>query len=365
MHAESKRSGAKDTSSFSKHFNLSIIKLTGIYVVILASILCVSSGVLYSVFSARLEHRFARPPVITVTPDGTIITNITNTDSDDVLSTHTKANVYPNPDDVRSDLINLLVLVNGFLLIIAGGLSYKLAEWTLYPLKYAYERERRFLGDASHELRTPLSILKMQLENELSEKKTATAAAETKSNLEEVNRMSNIISDLLTLSRLTEGTLFETTKLTLVNLNSVIAKTNERLSTIAKNNEVRLVCMLPERDIVTRSNHMLIEAIILNGIKNAITYNKPNGSVTTTLSEGKGEAVITIVDTGIGMTKEDTGKVFDRFFRVDKSRSRQTGGSGLGLSIIKSAIDSLGGRVAIDSVPDKGTTLTFHLPIRS
>ena len=361
MHAESKQSGAKDTNSFSTRFNQSIIKLTFIYVVILAGILFVSSGVLYSVFSTRLEHRFRGPGLTTVIIENPLTYHDDDTEDDD------KTNVWPGyltPDDVRSDLVNLLLLVNGFLLLIAGGLSYKLAEWTLMPLKKTYEREKRFLSDASHELRTPLSILKLELENELSEKKNVDSARRVKSNLEEVDRMSQIITDLLTLSRLSENDLYESSKFSPVNLNRLVSKTNERLANVAKNTNIQLILNLPSSDVIVTSNELLIEAVVMNCIKNAILYNKPNGTVTTTLSKTNSEAIIIVQDTGIGMSQDDADKIFDRFYRVDKSRSRQTGGSGLGLSIVKSAIDRLGGKVSISSELDKGTTMTVFLPLK-
>lgn len=348
MHAESKQSGVKDTNSFSKRFNQSILKLTLIYVIILAGILFVSSSVLYSVFSAKLENRFRRPTEQT----GEVIEQVLP--SGDIFIRPG----FPTPQDVREDLINLLILVNGFLLIIAGALSYKLAEWTLSPLKKSYEHERRFLSDASHELRTPLSILKTELENELGEHKTRTTKTQhIESNLEEVDRMSKIISDLLILSRLSENEFDESIMTTSINLSTLIAKTNERLAPVAKRNNISLVCELPKEDVYITANESLIEAVLLNGIKNAITYNVSDGTVTTALT-GK---TITITDTGIGMSKNDTEKIFDRFYRVDKSRSRSTGGSGLGLSIVKSAIDKIGGQIAVESEIGKGTTLTISL----
>lgn len=358
MHEESRQSGARATNSFNtfeKRFNHSILKLTGIYVIILAAILFVSSSVLYSVFSTRLEHRFRGP----FDADDVVIVPTSST----TAHMYTYPNNFPTPDDVRSDLINLLVLVNGFLLLIAGGLSYKLAEWTLSPLKKMYDNEKRFLGDASHELRTPLSILKTELENELSEMKNTASASRVKSNLEEVDRMSKIISDLLALSRLSDAEAKSKFTRNDINLNELIQKTNERLAVLAKANDINLVCHLPNDAVIFNANEALVEAILLNCIKNAIAYNTPHGSVTTTLTVDDKAIHISVADTGIGMSNDDVAKVFERFYRVDKSRSRQTGGSGLGLSIVQAAIDSLGGSIEATSELGKGTTLTISLPL--
>ena len=343
MHGELKQSGAKDTSSFSKRFQHSIIKLTFIYVIIVAAILSISSATLGSVFSTKLQRRFHRPVIVT---DTLII-------SDD----------YPSPDDVQADLVNLLVLVNGFLLVIAGGLSYKLAEWTLQPLKKMYEKEQKFLSDASHELRTPLSILKSEFENELSEKNISQKqAARASSNLEEVDRMTIIVSNLLTLSRLTESGLEEKIESTELNLSELVRNTHNRLEHVAEKQHVTINTALPSLDVRIKSNAHLVEAILINSIKNAILYNKQNGTVTITLYSEPKESHIVIADTGIGMSKEDTERIFDRFYRVDKSRSRQTGGSGLGLSIVKSAVEKLNGKIEIESTENIGTTIHIFLP---
>jgi signal transduction histidine kinase len=352
MQEESRPSGAKDTSSFNKRFRQSIIKLTIIYAVIIASILFISSSVLFAVFSKRLEQRF-RVPVIT--ENGTITSGIIKIDA--------PRPGFPSPDEVRSDLVDLLMLVNGFLLVVAGTLSYKLAEWTMTPLKKTYERERRFLSDASHELRTPLSILKMETENELlNTKLSANEKAKRESNLEEINRMSNLVSDLLTLSRLAENEVAAMRKPVAINLSAVITKSVDRLQKLADEHNVAVTTSLPGEIVTIESDTTLLDTILSNAIKNAIIYNKPEGSVTIYLSHNETSVEIAIADTGIGMSPEDTERIFERFYRTDKSRSRKTGGSGLGLSIVRSAVEALGGSVSLDSEINKGTTLTYTLP---
>jgi signal transduction histidine kinase len=306
-----------------------------------------SSGVLYSAFSARLEKRFHPRVEILEIQFRPIET----------------ANTFPSPDDVREDLVNLLLLVNGFLLLIAGALSYKLAEWTLAPLKKTFERERRFLGDASHELRTPISILKMDMENELMNSRLSdTQKKKVLSNLEEVNRMGGLVNDLLTVSRLADDGAALTRVLRPLNVSELIRKTVSRLDLMAKEQNVTMSTSLPEADSTLKTDEALLDAAITNCVKNAITYNKPNGTVKITLIPGDSECTIMIADTGIGMTKPDSEKIFERFFRIDRSRSRKTGGSGLGLSIVKSAVKELGGRVTLTSEPNIGTTIAIVLP---
>ncbi len=343
MQKELKPSGVKDTNSFNKRFQHSILKLTFIYVIILASILFVSSSVLYSVFSSKLESRFR-------TTNGVEIEII-----------HRQG--IPNPDDVRDDLINLLVLVNGFLLLIAGTLSYRLAEWTLNPLKKSYERERSFLADASHELRTPLSILKAEFENELIDsKKNPRKIVKIESNLEEVNRMSNLVNDLLTISRLSENETKSDETYSKINILEEIESTTRRLKQLADTQNVLISTSLPTHPIIIKSNKTLLENILLNCIKNSIIYNRPGGDISVALKDNNDTVKIIIKDSGIGISKDNLDKIFDRFYRVDKSRSRQTGGSGLGLSIVKSSIDKLCGTIDIESEVGVGTKITLSIP---
>lgn len=359
-------------NSFNKNFQRSILKLTALYVVIIAGILFISSSVLYSIFSNKLERRFKSPKTITI----------------EITEQNIGRNIIPSPDDVRKDLIDLLLLVNGFLLVTAGALSYKLAEHTLDPIKKAYERERRFLADASHELRTPLSILKLEFENELlNSKKSHGSVQKIKSNLEEVNRMSSIVSDLLTISRLSESEIEINKKNENIDLIQLIASNIGRLNPLASQHKVSLVfnnqTSLSDHSSLSGqsgqtsigqifSNKELVEKIILNCLKNSIIYNKENGRAEITLeentdnnesgSDNNGWVIVKINDTGIGMSSSDQNKIFDRFYRVDTSRSRQTGGSGLGLSIVKSAIEKIGGKIEIKSEIEKGTNLTLYFP---
>ncbi len=346
MQNASKLFGAKATGSFNRRFQLSLVKLTLIYVALLAIILFLSSSVLYSFFSNRLDHRFrsmkATPPEF-------------------VLSIHP-----PSQEEVQQDLIYSLILVNGLLLVVAGAASYLLAQITLEPLNESYQRQRQFLGDASHELRTPLSILRMDLETEA---RDATSLPKTKerarSNLEEVERMSHLVEDLLVLSRMDED---HTKPHTLVPIelgaftNNILA----RLQPLADKQTVTLIPdpSLTEKEVQIHSHEDLLSRVLTNIIKNAIVYNVPNGTVSVALKKDAKEAAIIITDTGIGIPKEELHHIFERFYRVDKSRSRQSGGSGLGLAIVKSSVDRLGGTIDITSEPGKGTAVTLRIPLR-
>lgn len=336
--------GARATAWLNDRFNAARLKLTLVYLLILAALLFVSSSVLYTAFSSRLEHRFSRlphAPEVIIKSDQLFILR---------------------QQDVLQDLYHTLLRVNGILLIVGGLASYWLASLTLQPIKSSYDRQRRFLGDASHELRTPLTILKIDYENALADKAVSAAQRDRlTSHLEEVERMNRLVSDLLTLSRLDEQAADDMRR-TVVPLPSVIKNAVERLLPFAARQRVSLqIDIKNEADILGNEEWLL--QIMTNVVKNAITYNKPDGRVDITLASEGSMAVVRVADTGIGMAKEHLDKVFDRFYRVDKSRTRQTGGSGLGLSIVQSIVHHLGGTVRIESESGKGTVVTLEFPL--
>ena len=354
MPKESRQSGAKATNSFNKKFHKTLLKLTVEYAAIIFVILFLSASVTYSLFSRQLNRRFANfpPPnqiqaVATINADGTA----------DIA-----AIIPPQPTatNVSADLVETLLYVNSLLFILSVSLSYLLARLTLRPIRESYDNQCRFLGDASHELRTPLAILYTNLENELADKTIdKEQKAFAKSNLEETKRMNKIIGDLLTLSRMDEGAQVE---LNDFDASALIEEIINRLAVLAKSLQVVLHYARPASPIMIKSNRGLLDRALTNFVKNAILYNKSGGSVNLTLEHRGKEAAISIKDTGVGMTEDNLSKVFDRFFRVDKSRSRQTGGSGLGLSIAKESVEKLGGKIKIQSEANVGTTIEINLP---
>lgn len=335
-------SGEKGIASLSGRFRGAQGRLTLIYTGLLACILLISSSITYSAFSSRLERRFARfPPRPPVGVPQEVFT--------------------PRAEEVRADLINALLLVNGFLLVAAGVLSFWLAGLTLAPIQAAYERQRRFLSDASHELRTPLAILQTDLENARREAVPA-QRDQIDSHLEEVGRMSQLVRDLLSLSRLDEEAALNRAEKT-ADLEHLVRTSVERLGRLAETRNVRLTLIPPTEPaagwlVPEEPFRQAFE----NVTRNAILYNRPEGTVTVTLDRDGDTAVLTIADTGIGIASEDLERIFDRFYRIDPSRSRQTGGSGLGLAIARAALERLQGTLKIDSAVEVGTTVTLTIP---
>lgn len=340
-----KRSGAKDTDSFSHQFRRSRLILTVIYVAILAAILFSSATITRSIFSQRLNERFHS--------------------YQDVSGTRSEyMPAPPNAEDVRGDLLQVTVTVNGLLLLVAGGLSYLLAGITLRPIQSAYNRQRQFLSDASHELRTPLAILQTNLENERAASKTPATQKAIESHLEEVARMGHLVGDLLTLSRLSDEKK-SGQKMLPVDLASTVRTSVDRLQSTAKRHGVALALSedgLRKILVLSPSEDVLMEAMT-NVIHNAIVYNKEGGSVDVSVGIQGKSATVQVEDTGVGIDAGEIKKVFDRFYRSEKSRSRQTGGSGLGLSIVQSIMHAIGGSIVITSEAGSGTVALLTFPI--
>ena len=340
----------KATGSRKDKFQLTRLRLTGIYAALLLGVLIISGVITHSVFSSRLEHRFLLHGRPTFVPPP------------QVLQIGREAR-----DQVRQELITSMILVNGMLFIGAVGLSYFLAGITLRPIKQAYEQQRRFLSDASHELRTPLAILQTDLENERDNTKASAQEKEaSQSHLEEVQRMGKIVKDLLLISRLDgEGQL--ATPREVVDLKEIVTVAVQRLQGYAAKHKIKIIVspMTRENSITVIANQGHLLQAVTNLIKNGIDYNKPDGNVVVSLRPNKNGVDITVSDTGIGIAEEEIPKLFDRFYRVDKSRTRAVGGSGLGLSIVQAIAHTYGGSVSVISSTSTGTIVRFSIPLAS
>ena len=245
-------------------------------------------------------------------------------------------------------------------------------------LDQSFRQIRQFSSDASHELKTPLTILKGEVEVMLRKDRTPQEYQQTlKSNLEEINRMSQIIEDLLILSKTDTGEIplnKEDISLTGI-LNEVVAQ----MERIAKSKRLHLSSSNHHQDIHIFGDALRIRELFINLIENGIKYTEEGGSIHIVLEKEnelsvgnqpdrikreKGNfAKIIVSDTGIGIAKEDREKIFDRFFRVDKARSREQGGSGLGLSICKWIVEAHQGEIKVESELGKGSSFIVILPL--
>ena len=226
------------------------------------------------------------------------------------------------------------------------------------------EIRRDFVANVSHELKTPVTSIKGFVETLLDG--AAVDPEQTQRFLEIIlkhsNRLNAIIEDLLTLSRLEEGSeerklSFERTPVK-PTLESAIEFAMHKAD--QKNIKVELVC----DDVITANiNSPLIEQAVLNFVDNAIKYSQDNSNIVVSATEGENEILITVADQGCGIPKEHLERIFERFYVVDKGRSRKLGGTGLGLSIVKHIAQVHGGHLEVKSTVGKGSVFEIHLPL--
>ncbi len=224
--------------------------------------------------------------------------------------------------------------------------------------KMAAENARReFTANVSHELKTPLQSIMGSaelLENGLV--KPEDTGKFVRKIREESNRLLALIDDIIRLSQLEEQGPIPAEE---VNLTALARRELSALENAAQARDVAI--SLHGEEVTVNGVPRLLQEILYNLCDNAIKYNVPGGQVDVTLTREGKSAVLTVADTGIGIPAEHLARIFERFYRVDKSRSRALGGTGLGLAIVKHAAEDLGGTVSIQSAPGKGTTVTVRL----
>ena len=241
-----------------------------------------------------------------------------------------------------------------------GGLIIVLHDIT--EQKKLDDSRREFVANVSHELRTPLTNIKGYTETLLS---ADDIDAETRKSFlsvvySESDRMTRIVKDLLTLSRLDHGKVEMKQEVTDINRIVENAVSSMRIEAVKQN--ITLECSL-ENEMKTIGDGERLTQVVINLISNALKYNKKDGAVYVYGAVEDKMAVISVRDTGIGIPESDLPRIFERFYRVDKARSRERGGTGLGLAIAKEITEQHGGSMSISSVYGEGTTLTMKLPL--
>ncbi len=222
---------------------------------------------------------------------------------------------------------------------------------------------QQFSQDAAHEIRTPLTIIRGELEEILARDECPENIALTLDNiLEEIQYLSSISNKLLLIHSMEQGKdEYDFQKLNLKIILEEVFEDGKVLSTSGENN----ICLEMDlcEEVYINGNRELIVRLLWNLIDNGIKYNHDNGSVSLSLAKNGNEAHLKICDTGIGIAEHELRQIFTRFYRVDKSRSRRFGGSGLGLSICKWIADLHDSRIEIKSTPGEGTEITVLLPV--
>jgi two-component system OmpR family sensor kinase len=240
----------------------------------------------------------------------------------------------------------------------------------IFRLDQSFRQIKQFTSDASHELKTPLTILKGEVEVTLRKERTSPEYQQTlKSNLEEINWMSQIVDDLLLLSKVDSGEL-RLHKEDL-NLTGILNEVVSQMNILAESKKLRIEASNHHEEVHIFGDALRIRELFINLISNGIKYTEEEGSIHITLTKdnqpdlGNPFVKIIVSDTGIGIAKEDQERIFDRFFRVDKARSREQGGSGLGLSICKWIVEAHQGEIEVASEIGKGSSFIVKLPLHS
>jgi heavy metal sensor kinase len=228
-------------------------------------------------------------------------------------------------------------------------------------LEDAVQNSKRFVADASHELRTPLAVLRGELENLGQDFRLDAAARDTiGSMLEEVERLTKIVEGLVALSRLDAGE--AKAEWVQFDLGELATTTADQMNLLAEDKGISVQCA-SKQNVLVQGDRARLKQVVVNLLDNAIKYTSGGGTIQLNVTRQNGHAVLDVADSGIGIPAEAVPHVFERFFRVDKARSRDQGGAGLGLSIVKSICTAHEAGLEVESVVGKGSRFRITLPL--
>lgn len=244
-----------------------------------------------------------------------------------------------------------------------GGLAITINA-LLARLNAAFQEQQRFIADASHELRTPIAVLRGETEVALEQER---ATAEYKESLtlikDEAERLSRIVENLFILARQPVDASAIVKRP--VRLNQVVANCVRAAQVLATQKGLRFNASSSLPEVELNGDDEMLKRMLLNLLDNAVKYTPTGGEVNVTVASQNGTALIIVSDTGIGIPAAAQPHIFDRFYRVDKARSRALGGAGLGLSIARWIVEAHEGRLSVVSTPGRGSAFTVELPLKN
>lgn len=228
-------------------------------------------------------------------------------------------------------------------------------------LDQAFQHINRFSADASHELRTPLTILQLELEGiAQTHRLNPVLTDQIGSALEETDRMSHIVENLLAISRLDAGEVkMDKTRM---DLGQLAASTADQMRLLAEEKQIQFRTNVAE-NVYVEGDRSRLQQVVVNLIANAIKYTPDGGAVEVSVCANGSTAVLDISDNGVGISEDALPHVFERFYRADKARSRNSGGAGLGLAIAKSICTAHGAQIKVSSQEGHGSRFTVELPL--
>lgn len=305
------------------------LKLTAIYVLILAVILVGFSFTLYR----------------------SLGTNLLDASEEDFVGQESHQHfVHSTLETVRDEILVIDIAI----LLVAAGIGYVLAGYTLRPIQKSLDAQKKFSENASHELRTPLAVIKNDIEVLLRDPHPTKQSIERTltSSIEEIDHMTELTEDLLTIAR-SENHRTDFVRVNLVQIAQDIVKKMEPIAT-RKGVNVVLVAHAP---LYVRGHAGSQARILMNLLQNSIEHTPPDGTVTVKLTAEEEQRIVVVSDAGTGIAEKDLPHVFERFYR-----GGHTTGSGLGLAIVKELVTQHRGTVHISSKKDQGTTVTIRYP---
>ena len=244
------------------------------------------------------------------------------------------------------------------------GDSGEIGGVNLVDLKRVNKMRRDFVANVSHELKTPATSLKLLAESlvEIMEEDPDQARFFAEQLKNETERLSKLITDLLDLARLESDEGVQGAQQ--VDVRAVLMVTLARLRPAARRKNITLSWKRSgsTKLYAINGNETQLTSMFSNLVENAVKYTPPGGRVEVAAETDGDEVVVRVSDTGIGIPEEKLVRIFERFYRVDKARSKETGGTGLGLSIVRHVAENHGGRVTVESTPGEGSAFTVRLP---
>lgn len=231
----------------------------------------------------------------------------------------------------------------------------------LSQIENSFEKQRQFIADASHELRTPVAIIKGYLDilEEWGKKDAKLLEESIHSMREETYHMKKLIENLLFLARADNKQLFISYED--IKLNNIVEKVIQNTKIINKG--FRIESEINEALVIQGDKGLIIQ-MFRALVENSIKYTESNGEITINLHKEGNYAVIDVIDNGIGIREKDIDRIFDRFYRVEEARNKDTGGSGLGLALVKKIVNIHNGEIKVKSKPLKGTKICIYVPLK-
>jgi signal transduction histidine kinase len=323
----------------------------------------------YAEFRPAIDVYYSDPKAFTLASDGGLV-RIAELESAaraiDHLGEQRAAAALRSIEAAADGARAVLITVLASLFLVGVGLAYLMVRnlreqrRAAARLEHALQLKTDFIADASHELRTPLTVLRANAEVALKLDRTCIHTELLEEIVRESGRMTRLVEDLLFLARSDSGSL--PLELELVNIGPFLTELADRASVLAHERDSQL-----HRELVAAGRVQIdrsrIEQVVLILVDNAAKYS-PAGKLVTLRSATRGtELIVEVADQGPGIPAPDLPLVFERFYRVDKTRSRKQGGVGLGLAIAKSIIEAHGGRIEVESMLNKGTKMRFYLAL--